>query len=128
MKVGIFYSRVRVEEKWILQALEQRGIEFDCLDDRRVVFELAGCAGWQQYDVVLERSVSYKNSLYTTKILNSLGVPTINSYEVVATCGDKLATTAALEQAGVPQPKVWVAFTPEAALEAIEAIGYPVVL
>ena len=44
------------------------------------------------------------------------------------TCGDKLVTSAALHQAGVPQPKVWLAFTPEAALETIEEIGYPVVL
>ncbi len=47
---------------------------------------------------------------------------------VAATCWDKLLTTAALAQAGVPQPQVRVAFTPEAALRAIEELGYPVVL
>ena len=43
-------------------------------------------------------------------------------------CGDKLTTSALLAQAGVPQPHNVVAFTPEAALEAIERFGYPVVL
>ena len=33
-----------------------------------------------------------------------------------------------LQRANVPQPRVKVAFTPEAALEAIEQLGYPVVL
>jgi [lysine-biosynthesis-protein LysW]--L-2-aminoadipate ligase len=47
---------------------------------------------------------------------------------VSATCGDKLATSAALKQAGVPQPRLRVAFTTETALDAIEELGYPVVL
>ncbi len=37
-------------------------------------------------------------------------------------------TSAALARDGVPQPHNATAFTPEAALEAIEAFGYPVVL
>ena len=43
-------------------------------------------------------------------------------------CGNKLMTTSALAAAGVPQPKVLVAYTPESALEAIERLGYPAVL
>jgi len=33
-----------------------------------------------------------------------------------------------LARAGVPQPRVKIAFTPESALQAIEELGYPVVL
>jgi [lysine-biosynthesis-protein LysW]--L-2-aminoadipate ligase len=133
MRIGVLYSRVRVEEKWIFEGLEARGIAYDKIDDRQAVFGLgdgapASARRWQQYDVVLERSLSYKNSLYATQILNGWGIPTVNSHPVIATCGDKLATSAALERAGLPQPRIWVAFTPEAALETIEAIGYPVVL
>lgn len=128
MKLGVLYTRVRVEEKWIFEALEQRGVPFDKIDDRQVGFNLTEPGGWQEYDVVLERSLSYKNGLYTTQVLNSWGIPTINMAHVAATCGDKLATSAALTQAGVPQPRVWLAFTPEAALEIMETVGYPVVL
>ena len=42
--------------------------------------------------------------------------------------GDKLLTSSLLAKAGVPQPHVLTAFTPEAALEAIDTLGYPVVL
>lgn len=128
MKIGVLYTRVRVEEKWIFEALDQRGIPYDKIDDRQIGFNLSKPGKWQEYDVVLERSLSYKNGLYTTQILNSWGIPTVNMASVAATCGDKLATSAALTQAGIPQPNVWVAFTPEAALEIMESIGYPVVL
>jgi [lysine-biosynthesis-protein LysW]--L-2-aminoadipate ligase len=52
----------------------------------------------------------------------------ISPHRVVATCGDKLLTSAVLQKSGVPIPRTMVAFTPEAALEAIEEMGYPVVL
>jgi len=60
--------------------------------------------------------------------LEGVGMSAISPHRVVATCGDKLLTSAALQKAGVPIPRTKVAFTPEAALEAIEETGYPVVL
>lgn len=128
MKIGVLCSRVRVEEKWIFEALEKRGLDYDRIDDRSAEFCLDDQAAWGSYDVVLERSLSYKNGLYATRVLNAWGIPTVNMAEVAATCGDKLATSAALKQAGVPQPRVWLAFTPETALEIMEAVGYPVIL
>ncbi|MDR3576777.1 MAG: lysine biosynthesis protein LysX [Anaerolineaceae bacterium] len=128
MKVGVLYSRVRVEEKWIFEGLEKRGIDYEKIDDRQAIFNLANPSPWTKYDVVLERSLSFKNGLYATQILNGWGIPTVNMAHVAATCGDKLATSIVLNQAGIPQPNVWVAFTPEAALEIMEQIGYPVVL
>ena len=38
--IGVLYSRVRVEEKWIFAALEKRGLDFERLDDRAVNFDL----------------------------------------------------------------------------------------
>ncbi|HSL31014.1 MAG TPA: lysine biosynthesis protein LysX [Anaerolineales bacterium] len=128
LKIGVLYSRVRVEEKWIFGALEKRGIDYDRLDDRMIHFDLSDPAPWQQYGAVLERSISYNSGLYALRLLNAFGVPTVNSAEVAETCGDKLITSAALARDGIPQPRNATAFTPEAALEAIEAFGYPVVL
>jgi [lysine-biosynthesis-protein LysW]--L-2-aminoadipate ligase len=128
MKTGILLSRVRIEEKTILEELEDRKVAFDRIDDRLVNFDFDHIDDWKQYDVVLERSVSFARGLYATQMLNSWGIPTVNMAHVAAVCGDKLATTNALAHAGIPQPHVKVAFTPEAALEAIEDMGYPVVL
>jgi [lysine-biosynthesis-protein LysW]--L-2-aminoadipate ligase len=128
LRIGVLYSRVRVEEKWIFAAMERRGIDYERLDDRRIFFDLDHPETWRQYDAVLERSISYTNGLYALRILNGWGIPTVNSAAVAEACGDKLATSSALGRAGVPQPRNVIAFTPESALQAIEEMGYPVVL
>jgi len=128
LKIGVLYSRVRVEEKWIFAAMERRGIDYERLDDRAISFDLENPEPWRAFDAVLERSISYTSGLYALRLLNSFGVPTVNTAAVAEVCGDKLTTSAMLAKAGVPQPRNVVAFTPEAALDAIEAFGYPVVL
>lgn len=128
LKIGVLYSRVRVEEKWIFAAMEKRGIDYERLDDRVISFDLEDPEPWRAFDAVLERSISYTSGLYALRLLNSFGVATVNTAAVAEVCGDKLTTSAMLAKAGVPQPRNVVAFTPEAALDAIEAFGYPVVL
>ncbi len=128
LRIGVLYSRVRVEEKWIFGAMEKRGIDYERLDDRAISFDLENPAPWRAFDAVLERSISYTSGLYALRMLNAFGVPTVNTAAVAEICGDKLTTSAMLAKAGLPQPHNATAFTPEAALEAIEAFGYPVVL
>ena len=128
MKIGILLSRIRVEEKWLLAALENRGVDFDRIDDGTANFQLDQPEPWTQYDVVLERSLSFARGLYATQILNAWHIPTVNMSQVAMICGDKLATSNALTRAGIPQPRIKIAFTPESALQAIEEMGYPVVL
>jgi [lysine-biosynthesis-protein LysW]---L-2-aminoadipate ligase len=128
MHIGILYSRIRVEEKLILAALEERGVSYELIDVRRAVFDLQRPQPWQQYEVILERCVSHSQALAALQILGGWGIPCVNRYEVGLVCGDKLATSQALERAGVPTPQVRIAFTAESALAAIEELGYPVVL
>jgi len=128
LKLGVLYSRVRVEEKWIFSAMEKRGIDYERLDDRAISFDLDDPEPWRAFDAVLERSISYTSGLYALRLLNAFGVPTVNTATVAEICGDKLTTSAMLARAGVPHPRNMVAFTPEAALEAIETFGYPIVL
>jgi [lysine-biosynthesis-protein LysW]--L-2-aminoadipate ligase len=126
VKIGVLCSRIRVEEKLLFEALERRGLAFDKVDDRELIFDLERAPA--AYDVVLERCLHHSRALYALRLLNDWGVRTVNSYEVALTCGDKINTSAALARAGVPSPRTLVAFTPESALEAIESLGYPVVL
>ncbi|NPV09872.1 MAG: lysine biosynthesis protein LysX [Anaerolineae bacterium] len=128
MRVGFLYSRVRVEEKLLLEALDRRGVAYELLDDRALVFDVTGGPGPLAYDVVLERCVNQSHALYALKVLNDWGIRTVNRFEVVRDCGDKLYTTSLLAAAGIPQPRVKLALTPESALAAIEEFGYPVVL
>jgi len=128
LKIGVLYSRVRVEEKWIFNALEKRGVDFDRLDDRTIHFDLENPEPWKQYDAVIERSMSYNSGLYATRILNAFDVTTVNTAAVAEACGDKLTTSTLLAKAGLPQPRNVVAFTPGSALEALEELGYPAVV
>ena len=126
MKIGVLCSRIRAEEKLLFEALKRRGLDFDKIDDREIVFEIG--AEPPRYDVVLERCLHHSRALYALRILNQWGVPTVNTYDTALTCGDKINTTTALVAAGVPSPRTLIAFTPESALQAIETLGYPVVL
>jgi [lysine-biosynthesis-protein LysW]--L-2-aminoadipate ligase len=127
VKIGLFCSRVRVEEKLLLKELEERGVDFERVDTREVNFDLAG-AQFSQYDAVLVRCLSHSRAYYLARWLDKVGVPAVSPFQVIATCGDKILTSIALQEAGVPIPRNVIAFTPEAALEAIEEMGYPVVL
>ena len=127
-RIGVLYSRVRVEEKWIFAAFEQRGVEYVRLDDRKTYFDLENPDPWLDFDAILERSISYARGLYSLRMLNAWGIPTVNTAAVAEACGNKLATATAFSKAGVPQPHTAVAYTPAAAMEAIEGIGYPVVI
>ena len=130
IKIALLCSRVRVEEKLILAALRERGADFVRVDPRKVSFDLTGPGGddLSGYDGVLVRCLSHSRAYYLTRRLESLGVPAVSPHRVVATCGDKLLTSAVLQEAGLPIPRTVVAFTPEAALAAIEELGYPAVL
>lgn len=127
MKIAVLLNRVRVEEKLLLQELQKRRLDFDVIDIRDIVFDLHQ-NGWTQYDVVVERCINHSRALYSLRILNDWGIKTVNTYQVALVCGNKLETTSALIRDGVPSPRCKIAFTPESALEAIEEMGYPVVL
>jgi [lysine-biosynthesis-protein LysW]--L-2-aminoadipate ligase len=126
MKIGILCSLIRKEEKLLFDEFRNRGIAFERIDDREIILDLHQ-RRWD-YDVILERCINHSRALHTLKYLNDCGVRTVNTFDVANTCGDKLLTTLALIRAEVPTPPVLVAHTPESALQAIERLGYPVVL
>lgn len=130
MKIGLLIGRVRVEEKLLIREIERRGLEYEIVYDSDVTFDVGDAAveRWRRFDVLLERCVSHSRALASLAIFDRYGVPTVNSFRVAEICGDKIRTSLELARAGVPQPAVKVAFTPESALAAIEAMGYPVVL
>ncbi len=126
MRVGILCSRVRVEEKLLFSAFEQLGIETVRLNER----ELSACLGefTADIDILLERSISTSAGLVALQLFEAAGIPTINNFETASICADKLRTAIALSNEGVAQPRTEVALSGEAALEAIERLGYPVVM
>lgn len=129
MRIAILASRVRVEEKLLVGALQQRGVEFEIIDDGGLLLDLAQPdERWQRFDAVLCRSVSQSRGLAVLHVLEHWGMPVYNSARVTATCNDKLLTTLALLQANIPTPRTLLAFEQATAVQGIETLGYPAVL
>ncbi len=126
MRVGLLHSLIRPEEKLLIAAFERRGATVVPIDDRDVVFVLGQKP--VDVDVVVERSINHSRALHGLRLFESAGIRCVNTAAVATVCGDKLLTSVALQDHGVPQPEVRVAFTEESALRAIEEMGYPVVL
>jgi len=126
-RVAMLLSRVRVEEKMLLEAFKERNIPVEMVDDREVVFDLHA-TDWHRFDVVLERCINHSRALCALRLLNDMEIRTVNAYEVALVCGNKMETTSALIRADVPTPRCSIAFTPDSALRAIDQMGYPVVL
>ena len=57
MKIGLLCSIVRKEEKLLIEELRSRGLNFEVLDDRELVFRLND--KHLDFDVVLERCVNH---------------------------------------------------------------------
>ena len=129
MRVGVLYSRIRKDEKLLLGELRERGHDVEKIDVRKERFGLdSTTAAVDDLDLVVDRCLSTSRSLYATRFLDSYGVPVVNSPETGDVCADKAKNSLALAEADVPTPATEVAFTKEAALEAIESFGYPCVL
>lgn len=126
MKFGMLLSIVTKEQKLLFDAAARRGVTFERLDDRQIVFDLEKIQ--YAYPVVLERCINHSRALYALNILNAHGIKTVNTYNVARVCGNKFLTTMALLEHDVPTPKVRLAFTAESALTAIEEMGYPAVI
>lgn len=126
VRVGFLHSLVRKEEKLLISEFNKRpNVSLVMLDDRELQFDLDRRP---EVDVVVERSINHSRALHALRLYQSLGIPCVNTYDVSQTCGDKILTAVALKDNNVPQPDLRIAFTEQSALDAIEEIGYPVVL
>lgn len=127
MQVGLLHSILRKDEKLLLEEFRKRpNVDLQMIDDRELYFTL-GKNGFT-YDVVLERAINHSRALHALMLFESAGVRCVNTSQVALTCGDKLLTSRALAAHHVPQPPVKIAFTEKSALNAIEEMGYPVVI
>ena len=127
IRVGFLCSRIRLEEKYLLQRLgTYSGIEVVYINDGETFFDIRKKPF--EVDVVLGRSISYSRGLYITRIFEAHHIPVINTSLVAERCGDKYITSQILTIAGLPTPRVLIAFDEKSALAATDAMGYPCVL
>jgi len=129
MNVGILYSRIRKDEKLLLEELRDRDHEVTKVDVRRQQFSLSDPpAVLADVDLLVDRCLATSRSRYATRFAEAYDVPIVNSPETARICADKVENSLALVEAGVPTPHTEVAFTKDTALEIADQLGYPCVV
>ncbi len=127
MRIALVYERLREEERQIIRAIEELGHEPVPLHLNSNFLPINHGETFGA-EVAVIRAMSTAKAHASAVTLSSLGVRVVNPPDVIATCGNKLVTTARLSEAGIPTPRTAVAFSLDGALEAAESIGYPVVV
>jgi [lysine-biosynthesis-protein LysW]--L-2-aminoadipate ligase len=123
-ELALLASRVRSDERRIMAALERRGVRYQQVDTRA----LHGGSGSQRWLVALNREIGSVRARYAAWMLEAEGSRVLNTAHASEVCADKWRTSVALRAAGLPTPRAVLALTPEAALDALEDLGYPAVL
>ena len=129
MRLTLLHTRVRVEERLLIDELERRGIAVELVHADEAVLDLTDPpARGDEPHVLLDRCLSHAKALAIVRAYESRGAICLNPSSVTHACGDKLLTTLALTDAGVPSPRTIAAFSAEGAVRAADGLGYPVVI
>lgn len=129
MHLGLLYSRIRPDEKLLLEELRSRGHEVTKLDVRDLGFGLGDPPpALESVDIAFNRCLESSRVRYVALFLDHYDVPVVNPSTTTWVCADKVRGSLALADAGVATPKTEVTFDVESALESIERFGYPCVL
>ena len=124
--LSIFYDTIRWEEKALFDSGKKKGINVEMVNCKNLFLNLDKTK--EKFDTVIQRCVSYYRSLHSTAALEGKGINVINSLNASIFAGNKLFTHMLLQKNGIPTPFSAIAFSQEAALDALEKRGYPMVL
>jgi [lysine-biosynthesis-protein LysW]---L-2-aminoadipate ligase len=129
LEISIFYDRLRWEEKALADEARAVGLTANLVDARALAFDISKKSTSKKFGAgVLQRCISHYRALFSTRILESVGVPVVNSYAVAETCGNKLATTMALARARVPTPRTVVSLSSDSVDRAAKTVRFPLVM
>ncbi len=104
IRVGFLYTRLRVEEKYLLEELEKhQDVYLIRINDGDRYFDISHLD--EPVDVLFERSVSYSRGLYISKIFEANEVLVVNSARWL-TLRDKYVTHQILVRENIATPRV----------------------
>ena len=124
----ILYDNIRWEEKALYEAAKKKGLDVENLDCKNLAINLNDRNSIYNDRIILQRCVSYFKSVHSTAALEGLGARVINPLQAAIMCGNKLYSHMLLEKAGVRTPIAFSAFSNEAAIAALDKMGYPAVI
>ena len=128
MRIGIVYTRARPEEKLLVQAANDLGIEIVQIHDEHISLDNALLNPvFHDLNAVLIRTLSLNRAIVIAQYLQRWDIPCFNTSQVLELTGDKWATSLMLSKSGIPTPNTSVSFTQRGAVESVERIGFPIV-
>lgn len=130
MLIGILINRITWEVKQLIAEFDKNQLKYKLLNNQKVYFKLSNNKDLEDdFDIILDRSLSYLRGLYSCAILESKGYNVINNFNCLHITGNKLLTSLKLIKNNIPTPDTCIAFKDVTALNAIEEnINYPAVL
>lgn len=128
MRIALLHSRIRVEERLLLDELASLGIDHELIDVRELVFDIHDPSRWTSFDAVIDRCIGQTQALAAVRVFERFGVRSVNPASVIEACGDKLTTSLLMARHDIPTPRTCIALDEASALAAVEHIGYPAVL
>ena len=117
MKISMVYDLVRWEEKALLKAGQDRGMEINMVDVKDMDMDLDAPLPGEYGSVTLQRCTSYYRGLHSTAYLEFKGQKVINDFNTIDVAGNKMLTSLALVKNGVPTPKTSVAASYDTAMK-----------
>jgi [lysine-biosynthesis-protein LysW]---L-2-aminoadipate ligase len=127
MHVALLAERLRVEERQIADAFKAQGISSDLIKPASLSVHLNESAA-PVADLVLDRAVTTRDTASLLTLLGSNEATIVNRPATSRLLADRMALMRHLIIAGIPVPQTHIAFGEESALNAIDDVGYPVVI
>lgn len=141
--VGVLCPRVRVEEKQIIAAIDQRGLVAvpvppagtplppgPASTDSAMLGELLDATTGERMDaavsLVVDRAANRSVAATTLPLLQAQGIVTLDAG--LAATGTRVQVASALNVAGIPRPRTLVGFSEASAVAAVTRIGCPATL
>jgi [lysine-biosynthesis-protein LysW]--L-2-aminoadipate ligase len=125
-RVGIAYEVLRWEEKALIEAAKELGLEIKLLH-LHSMFVPVGFGDFD-VDIVIQRCISHVVAFNSTVVFESLGLRVVNNSLSTAIAMNKLWTLKILSENNIPIPRTYMTLSYEPSVEVAKIIGYPVVL
>ena len=121
VKLGIFFDKLRFEEKSLYETALKIGIETNLIDSKSVILNTDHLisSNLDYGDIILQRSISHFRGQFLTSCLELLGYEVINNSRIGEICGNKLLTSMVLRKNNVPTPKSFFSFNSESAFSIV---------
>ena len=124
--ITALYDTIRLEEKLLIESAKKNEINLEMVDCKKLSVDLNEKKSFDS--PVLQRCVSYYRNIHSTAAIEGQGVRVVNCLNTGSLAGNKLFTHMLLQKSGVPTPNATVAFSKDAAMNALDRNGFPKII